>query len=294
MTGLPALLVVDAANVVGSVPDGWWRDRATATTRLRDALVSTTGAGVSGGPGQVGLAPPVQVVLVVEGRARAVPGVPGVQVISAPGSGDDAIVELIRAEVHRRTCAVVTADRGLRARLAGLPVLLLGPHRIPRTAGSVPARPQAAHERSHRRGGGDAPGRRGDGPDRRGASGATGPRPDYHDDVAVAELTVKSRGDRDNVILALHGEIDVSTVGSLRTAVEQALQDKPGRVVLDFGGVTFCDSQGLSTLITLSRQANAARVALVLTDLGEFLQRLMDITGLRPMFTIEGATGEHH
>ncbi|MDP9246561.1 MAG: NTP pyrophosphohydrolase, partial [Candidatus Dormibacteraeota bacterium] len=35
------LIVVDAANVVGSVPDGWWRDRAAATERLRDALART-------------------------------------------------------------------------------------------------------------------------------------------------------------------------------------------------------------------------------------------------------------
>ena len=33
------LIVVDGANVVGSVPDGWWRDRRGAAERLRDALV---------------------------------------------------------------------------------------------------------------------------------------------------------------------------------------------------------------------------------------------------------------
>src|SRR5688572_10459824 len=31
-------VVVDAANCVGSVPDGWWRDRAGATRRLRDSI----------------------------------------------------------------------------------------------------------------------------------------------------------------------------------------------------------------------------------------------------------------
>ena len=35
---LGPLLVVDAANVVGSVPDGWWRDRHAANERLRDRL----------------------------------------------------------------------------------------------------------------------------------------------------------------------------------------------------------------------------------------------------------------
>src|SRR3712207_9011238 len=34
------LLVVDSANAVGSVPDGWWRDRVGATARLRDRLVA--------------------------------------------------------------------------------------------------------------------------------------------------------------------------------------------------------------------------------------------------------------
>ena len=40
------LLIVDAANVVGSVPDGWWRDRAGAARRLRDALRPVAGDGL--------------------------------------------------------------------------------------------------------------------------------------------------------------------------------------------------------------------------------------------------------
>ncbi|HXW47438.1 MAG TPA: NUDIX domain-containing protein, partial [Streptosporangiaceae bacterium] len=34
----PLTIIVDGANVVGSRPDGWWRDRAAAAARLRDAL----------------------------------------------------------------------------------------------------------------------------------------------------------------------------------------------------------------------------------------------------------------
>ncbi|MFD7896407.1 NTP pyrophosphohydrolase [Streptomyces sp. NPDC059743] len=81
-------IVVDAANVVGSVPDGWWRDRRGATERLRDSLVPYAGRGIAGHPG------PVEIVLVVEGAAREVAAVPGVRVEPAPGSGDDRIVEL--------------------------------------------------------------------------------------------------------------------------------------------------------------------------------------------------------
>jgi hypothetical protein len=114
------LIVVDAANVVGSVPDGWWRDRAGATERLRDALATA-------GPGALeGAADDDELVLVVEGAARRVPAVPGVRVVPADGSGDDAIVDLLRSEGEGDT-VVVTADRGLRDRVAELGARVVGP-----------------------------------------------------------------------------------------------------------------------------------------------------------------------
>jgi hypothetical protein len=121
----PVLLVVDAANVVGSVPDGWWRDRAGATARLRDALrpLATDGIPAAGLPG------PLELVLVVEGRARSVPEVPGVGVVPATGSGDDAIVDLVRAAQGRRV-VVATADRELIARVRALGAEVLGPRTV--------------------------------------------------------------------------------------------------------------------------------------------------------------------
>jgi hypothetical protein len=120
------LLIVDGANVVGSVPDGWWRDRAGAAERLRDALAGVAEEGVPG------IQPPLEVVLVVEGAARGVPGIPGVRVIAAPGSGDDAIVDLLRREGEGRRCAVVTADRGLRQRVEELGATAIGPRSVRR------------------------------------------------------------------------------------------------------------------------------------------------------------------
>jgi len=120
------LLVVDGANVVGSVPDGWWRDRAGAAIRLRDRLVATTSAGLADLPG------PVEVVLVVEGKARDIPETPGVRVERAPGSGDDLIVDLVEAADQGRRVVVVTADRELRRRVTALGAEVRGPSSIPR------------------------------------------------------------------------------------------------------------------------------------------------------------------
>ncbi|MBK3544429.1 MULTISPECIES: NTP pyrophosphohydrolase [unclassified Streptomyces] len=126
------LVIVDAANVVGSVPDGWWRDRRGAAVRLRDSLVPYAAAGLPGLPG------PVEVVLVVEGAARGVDSVAGVRVASAPGSGDDLIAELAAAAGPERECVVVTADRGLRQRVEAYGARCVGPRTVrpPRRPGN--------------------------------------------------------------------------------------------------------------------------------------------------------------
>jgi hypothetical protein len=114
------VLIVDAANVVGSRPDGWWRDRAGAASRLLArlaALPGTTLTGPDGGPLACR-----EVVAVVEGKARDVPAPDGVRVVRAPGSGDDAVVRCAEERADD-PMLVVTADRGLRDRLpAGTPV----------------------------------------------------------------------------------------------------------------------------------------------------------------------------
>lgn len=114
------VLVVDVANVVGSVPDGWWRDRVGAAEALLASLNGLIGLTVNdraGDPIRLG-----RVVAVLEGGANRAQEVPGgderLVVVRAPGSGDDAIADLVteRVEAGDRVL-VVTADRGLRARL---------------------------------------------------------------------------------------------------------------------------------------------------------------------------------
>lgn len=114
------VLIVDGANVVGSRPDGWWRDRAGAARRLQEQL--STGA-----------LPHDEIVLVLEGAARR--GSPAGQdgrlrTVHAPGSGDDAIVEAVVAQVDigdGRGVTVVTADRVLRDRVEAAGASSVGP-----------------------------------------------------------------------------------------------------------------------------------------------------------------------
>jgi hypothetical protein len=72
----PMEVIVDVANVMGSRPDGWWRDRAGAARRLRDQVAVLAADGVPALPEEM-RAPPLErwfpeFVLVVEGAARSV------------------------------------------------------------------------------------------------------------------------------------------------------------------------------------------------------------------------------
>jgi 8-oxo-dGTP diphosphatase len=155
----PLTIIVDGANVVGSRPDGWWRDRAGAALRLRDELEPLARNGTSRLPGEIvhgdgtdGAGPALagqprpedrrgrlraavlemtwlpDIVLVVEGAARpaADAGNDGiVQVVAARGSGDDAIAALAGQTEGRRI--VVTADRELRDRCIAAGASVAGP-----------------------------------------------------------------------------------------------------------------------------------------------------------------------
>lgn len=136
----PLTVIVDGANVMGSRPDGWWRDRAGAARRLRDQLAALAVRGVPVLPESVG-APALdawfpEYVLVVEGAARSVAAAheagedPGSQkdrvwVLAARGSGDDTIAEAAQEIAGRRL--VVTADRELRQRCLAAGASVTGP-----------------------------------------------------------------------------------------------------------------------------------------------------------------------
>jgi rRNA-processing protein FCF1 len=109
-----SVLVVDGANVVGSVPDGWWKDRAGAARRLHERLL-------------VGDTTYDEIVLVLEGQAKG--GVKAgrdahVRTVHAAKDGDSAIREQARQALDSgRRVVVVTADRMLAANVSPAQVL---------------------------------------------------------------------------------------------------------------------------------------------------------------------------
>ena len=131
----PTTIVVDVANVMGARPDGWWRDRPGAAARLYTEItnLAATGRAIPPAPDTTGDSPtpetPPGFVMVLEGAAKAAASrlAPNdqVRVVQAAGSGDDAIVALVRELPGRRV--VVTADRELRQRCVAAGATVLGP-----------------------------------------------------------------------------------------------------------------------------------------------------------------------
>jgi hypothetical protein len=119
------VLVVDVANVMGSRPDGWWRNRAGAAARLLAELAPLRGSTVTT-PDGLRLTI-TRFVAVLEGQARDVAAPEGVDAVRATADGDSAIAALAEDLVAGgELVLVVTADRGLRARLPA-PALVAGP-----------------------------------------------------------------------------------------------------------------------------------------------------------------------
>jgi hypothetical protein len=113
------VLLIDAANVVGSRPTGWWRDRAGAARAFVDQVRAAADSGR--------ITPPIIVVL--EGRARQ--GAPAgtadrVTVLHAKGSGDDMLVDVV-AHASGHALTLVTADRELTRRARALGADVVGP-----------------------------------------------------------------------------------------------------------------------------------------------------------------------
>ena len=129
------VLVVDTANVMGSRADGWWRDRRGAAERLRDEIAAVDG--FTGVPGAVADICYPSIVMVAEGAARGVPPADGVDVVSAPGSGDDTIAELAAPGAPDERRLVVTADRELRARCEAAGATVIGPRWLLDTIGQA-------------------------------------------------------------------------------------------------------------------------------------------------------------
>jgi 8-oxo-dGTP diphosphatase len=136
----PLVVIVDAANVVGSRPDGWWRDRAGAARRLVTGLGTLAGQGVTGVPAELELPEPArwfpEFVVVLEGKARAAAGPAGPGETALDRAAAWTAGEAEGGEAAAEADGGRAAERAHDGRAAGDSGIMDGPVRVVSAAGS--------------------------------------------------------------------------------------------------------------------------------------------------------------
>lgn len=103
--------IVDAMNVIGTRPDGWWKDRRGAM----ETLVARLERWAAGGNHDVTVVferPPTPALRSSVVRIANAPA-------AAPNSADDEITRLVLADPHPSEITVVTSDVALAGRVRG-------------------------------------------------------------------------------------------------------------------------------------------------------------------------------
>jgi anti-anti-sigma factor len=86
--------------------------------------------------------------------------------------------------------------------------------------------------------------------------------------------------------ITLSGKMDYSNQEEIRNANQQALSNPQVKeICVDFAQVTFLDSSVIRALLTLQKEADAVRKALVLLNCVDNTRELFEIGGFDRMFT---------
>lgn len=110
----------------------------------------------------------------------------------------------------------------------------------------------------------------------------------------MAALKITRRNGDDGIVLSLSGEIDMATEDQFHRAARDAVEARPqGRLILDFGRLSFIDSSGLRVLIQAHKAAKNAGGSLSIAAASERIARILHVTAIDtriPVFpTVEAA-----
>ena len=101
-------------------------------------------------------------------------------------------------------------------------------------------------------------------------------------------MSVEIKVNGETLIAYLHGEIDHHTAGSMRQAIDRAIErNMPSLLTLDFSGITFMDSSGVG--LVMGRYRNLAKTGARLCVAGTSPQiyKMMKLGGIERLATLE-------
>ncbi|MFI7281996.1 STAS domain-containing protein [Micromonospora chersina] len=94
-------------------------------------------------------------------------------------------------------------------------------------------------------------------------------------------LTISvDRSDPAAPVVKVGGDLAFTTAAPLRAEVDRLLAEGPAALVLDFGGLLFIDSTGLSVIVHAWREGQQGGTAIQLREPPRFLTTILDMTGV--------------
>ena len=100
------------------------------------------------------------------------------------------------------------------------------------------------------------------------------------DDGGTTASVVSVSDDPTAPTVSIAGEIDISNAEQVKTAVLAAVGDRPQRIIVDVGGLTFMDSSGIAILVQISK----GTAPVELRHPTAIVRRVIEATGLSEHF----------
>ncbi len=105
-------------------------------------------------------------------------------------------------------------------------------------------------------------------------------------------LTITARQAATGPVLEIVGDLDYDTAGDLRTRLATLPLTADARLVIDLAGLEFCDSTGITALLTARNHALAAGAGIALSAVPEHTCRVLRLVGLDQVFALYASTAE--
>lgn len=112
-----------------------------------------------------------------------------------------------------------------------------------------------------------------------------------HPPAASPAFNVRIRPERDRVVVALTGELDLATVTRAERWARALYERGFTSLAFDLRGLTFIDSSGLRLLLELDRLAAAEGCRFAIIDGEGPTRRLLQLTGLSDHFAHAAPAG---
>lgn len=108
------------------------------------------------------------------------------------------------------------------------------------------------------------------------------------DSPVVKDVTQHDQG----LVVSLTGEIDYNQSHKLLAALNEQVEKRPSRLVIDLSEVDYMDSSGLGTLVKIFQQVNAYKGKMALVAMNDRVRNAFEITRLDKFFAIHDSVDE--